>query len=214
MSARETILQRLRTYTAALPKKDSPEAVLPLRTLHPTPDLPRLFAERLESVAGVCHRTSTPGAAIDALRAIIADAHGRRIARTDEPRVVSMLEGIVGTFEVETPSSPRERLLDSHIGISTAAMGIAEHGTIILPTGESPSAERSRVVALLPKTHVAVLKASSLYGTIHEALRAIGSLPPTVTFVTGPSRTADIEQELVLGVHGPHAQHVILLENE
>jgi L-lactate dehydrogenase complex protein LldG len=125
-----------------------------------------------------------------------------------------MLEGIVGTFEVETPSSSRERLLESHVGLSSASMGIAEHGTIILPTGESPSAERSRFIALLPKIHVAVLKASTLYGTIHEALRAMGPLPPTVTFVTGPSRTADIEQELVLGVHGPHAQHVILLENE
>lgn len=217
MTAREKILARIRATTRAVSSSGDSPTPLPLRTLSatdPSKSLAALFGERLEAVDGVCHRTSSAGAAIDALRAIIADGHARRVARTDDARIVEMLEGIVGTFEVETPASPRERLLACDVGISTAAMGIAEHGTIVLPTGGDPLAERTRFVALLPKVHVAILKASDLRGTIHETLQSLGELPPTVTFATGPSRTADIEQELVLGVHGPHAQHVIILEHE
>jgi L-lactate dehydrogenase complex protein LldG len=65
--------------------------------------------------------------------------------------------------------------------------------------------------------HIAIVAASDLVETWDDALttmhRRPDGPPPTVTFATGPSRTADIELELVLGVHGPRAQHVIVLEH-
>ena len=98
---------------------------------------------------------------------------------------------------------------------------MAEYGTILMTSGDAAGAggsptERNRLAGLLPDTHLAILVASDLVSTWDEALEQVAdrpSLPPTVTFVTGPSRTADIELELVVGVHGPRRQHVVLLEH-
>ena len=224
MSSREAILGRVRRNIAT-------SGVQPIRSEPPTlrsidgadrEDLLRTFSEQLELVSGICHRTSSTLAAADALRAIISDHRAQHVMRSDDPSVISLLEHVVGTFKLATPDSPREVLLACDIGVTTAELGIAEHGTIVLPSGHADlGRERTRMAALLPKVHVALLRGSDLVGTISEAIalfRSTGTnqrpLPPTVTFATGPSRTADIEQELVLGVHGPHSQHVILLEHE
>jgi L-lactate dehydrogenase complex protein LldG len=124
---------------------------------------------------------------------------------------------VAGGFELLDPDADRTRLLNADLGVTRAATGVAEYGTIVLPTGASPATERSRLAALLPDAHVAIVAASDLVDTWDDALALMHGLPdgppPTVTFATGPSRTADIELELVLGVHGPRAQHVIVLEH-
>ena len=224
MNSRETILERIRRNTATSGVAPSATEPSGLRHLQGADSeaLLRLFTEQLERVAGTCHRTSSMPAAAEALRAIIEDHRAQRVARSDDPAVINLLEQVVGAFELFTPDSSREELLACEVGITTASIGIAEEGTIVLPSGHAElGRERTRLTALLPKVHVAVLRASDMVGTISEAIARVRStgtnqrpLPPTVTFATGPSRTADIEQELVLGVHGPHSQHVILLEHE
>lgn len=212
---RDAILARIRAATATRGDPPAPTAPLPVRTLRdPSATNSELFASHLEAVAGVCHRASTIEAAADALRAIIADHRAKRVARSNDPVVIQLLERVVGTFELSTPASPRDDLLASDVGLCRAVIGIAEHGTIVLPSGMTdPASERTRLVALLPRVHVAILRPSDIVGTLAEAIERLHPVAPTVTFATGPSRTADIEQELVVGVHGPHAQHVILLEH-
>jgi len=107
--------------------------------------------------------------------------------------------------------SDRERLFASDLGITSAQVAVAETGTLVLES----SSERSRLVSLVPPVHVAVLRANAILpglGQVLAALEHSAGEACAVTLITGPSRTADIELELVVGVHGPRALHVIVLE--
>ena len=180
------------------------------------------FQAALDRVQGVCHRVTSDAGAADALQAVIADLGVRRVVRSDDSLVIEILERVIGGFELLPPNVDRARLLECGLGVSRATIGVVEYGTIVLTSGDmagvsgSPT-ERQRLVSLLPATHVAILASSDLVETWDAALASLrsasGDLPPTATFATGPSRTADIELELVLGVHGPKNQHVILLEH-
>jgi L-lactate dehydrogenase complex protein LldG len=93
--------------------------------------------------------------------------------------------------------------------------GIAETGTLMLPSGP----ERPNTINLLADTEIVLLRASQIVGPYEDAwdrLRAEtgGAMPRTVMLVTGPSRSADIEQALELGAHGPRRLHVILVDDE
>jgi L-lactate dehydrogenase complex protein LldG len=94
-----------------------------------------------------------------------------------------------------------------------AFAGIAETGTLMLPSGP----DRPTTVNLLPDTAMVLLRASRLVGAYEDAwdrLRAEqGGMPRNVMLVTGPSRSADIEQTLELGAHGPRRLHILLVED-
>jgi L-lactate dehydrogenase complex protein LldG len=95
------------------------------------------------------------------------------------------------------------------VGITTAQAAIAETGTLVLDSAR----ERNRLVSLVPPVHIAIVDASSIFQTLGEALAFIhqdGNISPAVTFITGPSRTADIELTLAIGVHGPQELYVIV----
>jgi L-lactate dehydrogenase complex protein LldG len=91
---------------------------------------------------------------------------------------------------------------------STASYGLADMGSVVLAAG--PDEPRSR--HLLPEVHVAVLSERRILAGLAELFAAVGSdLPSALAIVTGPSRSADIEQRLVIGVHGPREVHVVLV---
>ncbi len=99
------------------------------------------------------------------------------------------------------------------VSVQHAFAAIAETGTLMLPS----SPERPTTLNLLPDTAVVVLRASRVVGAYEEAwdlLRAAGPMPRNVMLVTGPSRSADIEQTLELGAHGPRRLHVLLIEDD
>jgi L-lactate dehydrogenase complex protein LldG len=95
-------------------------------------------------------------------------------------------------------------------GLTIAQAGIAETGTLMIASGaESPS-----TLNFLPETSLVALPASAMVGPMEEALtrlRANGYLPRTVNFITGPSRTADIEQKIEVGAHGPRRLHILIV---
>jgi len=97
------------------------------------------------------------------------------------------------------------------VGITGAYCAIAETGTLMLLSGASNPMKNS----LLPETHVAVVTASRIVRCMEDGWdllrREHGPLPRQVAFVSGPSRTADIEMTLVIGIHGPYRVHVILV---
>ena len=99
------------------------------------------------------------------------------------------------------------------VSIQHAFAGIAETGTLMLPS----SPQRPVTLNLLADTEIAVLRASAIVGAYEEAwdkLRAeIGAMPRNVMLITGPSRSADIEQTLELGAHGPRRLHVVLVDD-
>ncbi|HEX6977891.1 MAG TPA: lactate utilization protein [Alphaproteobacteria bacterium] len=107
------------------------------------------------------------------------------------------------------------------VGLSAAFAGIAETATLMLASGaDSPS-----TLNFLPETHVVVLPAARVVGPIEDAwdrLRATQpgeqlagpTMPRTVNFITGPSRTGDIEQKILMGAHGPRRLHIVIVEDE
>ena len=100
---------------------------------------------------------------------------------------------------------------DDKLGITGAFCAIAENGTLMLLSGEHTHATTS----LLPENHVAVVAASRIVRSMEDAWDLLrnerGALPRQVNFISGPSRTADIEMTLVLGAHGPFRTHVIVV---
>jgi L-lactate dehydrogenase complex protein LldG len=97
------------------------------------------------------------------------------------------------------------------VSVTPAFAGIAETGTLMLTS----SAETPSTLNFLPDTHVVVLKADQVVPTYEEGwtrLRARGEMPRTVNFITGPSRTGDIEQRIQLGAHGPRRLHIVLVD--
>lgn len=102
---------------------------------------------------------------------------------------------------------------DDLVGITGAYLGIAETGTLMLLSGgETPA-----TVSLLPETHIAILNSIRIVATMEDAwdrLRAErGTLPRAVNFVSGPSRTADIEQTVTLGAHGPYRVLIVVVKD-
>ena len=91
---------------------------------------------------------------------------------------------------------------------SEALYGLADTGSVVLAA--SPTEPRAR--SLLPEVHVSLLREDRILPGLAELFEALGTdLPSQLMIITGPSRSADIEQELTVGVHGPGEAHVVLL---
>jgi L-lactate utilization protein LutC len=158
-----------------------------------------LFKENVESVAGHCVIATDVA---DVLRRIIADLGAQRIAVSDAPELAGF--GVV-------PGA--DEIFDFEVGITNAQAAIAETGTLVLDS----SCERNRLVSVVPPVHIAVIAASKIRETLGETLAMLqsgGELSPAITFITGPSRTADIELTLTIGVHGPQELYVIVDESK
>jgi L-lactate dehydrogenase complex protein LldG len=183
-----------------------PRQLIPARSRLPHPGQVALFKSNLEatfgSVAFADDLASVPAAVADYLAAQNLPAE---LVMAPHP-------------ELEVPWSARP-LLSIRIGrpfptdavsIQHGFAGIAETGTLMLPSGP----DRPTTLNLLPDTAIVVLRASRIVGPYEDAwdmLRAAGPMPRNVMLVTGPSRSADIEQTLELGAHGPRRLHVVLV---
>lgn len=99
------------------------------------------------------------------------------------------------------------------VGITGCFCAIAETGTLMLLSGPDMPAS----VSLLPETHIAIVAASRIVAGMEEAWNLAraecSELPRAVNFISGPSRTGDIEQTIVLGAHGPYRVHVVITES-
>jgi L-lactate dehydrogenase complex protein LldF len=112
----------------------------------------------------------------------------------------------------------RQAFIDAGMGISGGNAGIADTGTIVLVSNEG----NGRLVTTLPPVHVAVMGVEKIVPTLEDATKMLQLLPRSgtsqkltsyVSFITGPSRSADIELDLSIGVHGPKEVHIVLLDN-
>lgn len=186
--ARAEILRSIRSHLAASapyndPQIDPPKSV-PQNTGGPVVEL---FKRNVELVDGHCLLVNGDAEVAETIKQI---TEGKRIVRSDDP-------------------APARDLFNFDVGITRAQAGIAETGTLVLDS----SVERNRLVSLVPPVHIAILDAAQIYATLDETLAALqsnGELSPAITFITGPSRTADIELTLTVGVHGPQALYVIV----
>jgi len=120
----------------------------------------------------------------------------------DDPLLQPIVDALRGAGVVITddPAS-------AGAGITTADFAISETGTLVLSAGP----RWPRATSLLPPLHIAVLPEDRIVGTLFDLMPRLEALPSALAFVTGPSRTADIELIPVRGAHGPVAVAVYLL---
>jgi L-lactate utilization protein LutC len=125
--------------------------------------------------------------------------------------------GIAGLPQVKSGFTDRDALRDAcseaDIGITSADYALAETGTLVMLS----SIEEARLVSLLPPVHVAVFPRSRIVANLDELLRQLpkpAEQTSSMVLITGPSRTADIEQILVRGVHGPGEVYAVIVEEE
>ena len=199
---RDAILSRVRGALASLPERaplpayDSEMAVM--RSMIAGRDLAELFVERIKRVSGLA--LTTPAELVAHLRA------GQRLHGYCDPVLWPELAPYFGPdFKVES-TFERKRVDDYAFGITRAAGAIAESGTIIL-TDASTS---SRLAALAPWVHVAVVARATIFADVPQAIAALGG-DHNVIWCTGPSKTADVEGILIEGVHGPGEQIALLV---
>jgi len=105
------------------------------------------------------------------------------------------------------------KIEQADMGISEFDLGIAQLGCIV----QDASDLHTRLVSMLPPIHLALLPTAALVGSFGNALEIIekaykGNIPPYLSFITGPSKTADIERELTIGVHGPEKLIILCID--
>lgn len=102
---------------------------------------------------------------------------------------------------------------DDDAGVSHATAAVAETGTLVMTSG----ADNPTTINFLPEHHIVVVDAADVAGDLETAFARIretwgkGEMPRTVNLISGPSRSGDIEQKIILGAHGPRALHIIVV---
>lgn len=194
-----------------------PRQLIPARSRVPRPEQIALFIRNVEkeygSLTRVADAAAVPPAVADYLAAqnlpsvLVTAPHPelRALPWSDRP-LLQLREGRAEASDM--------------VSVQHGYAGIAETGTLMLPGGP----DRPTTLNLLADTEIVVLRASRVVGAYEEAwdllraeskdTRTGGALPRNVMFVTGPSRSADIESILELGAHGPRRLHIVLIDDD
>ena len=139
------------------------------------------------------------------------------LTKEDAARVFGT-EPTVEAIQSHARESLRQKFIAAAVGISGANMAIAETGTIVLVTNEG----NADLTTTLPPVHIALFGIDKIVASLDDAVAMLRMLPRSgtgqimtsyVNWITGPSRSADIEQSLTIGVHGPREMHCVILDN-
>lgn len=207
MSARERILARLAEARAARGGAEPPGQHPPEHARGPAPamgpDLIGRFCEYARRLGSEVVSVESEAAVPAAVARYLSD-------QGLEPRAVVWpeLQDVpwrAAGLRVEARAAKG----DDHVGITGTFAAIAETGTLMLLSGAGTPA----TVSLLPEIHVAVVRSRQIVATMEEAwdcARRRTFMPRAVNFVSGPSRTADVEQTITLGAHGPRRVLIVL----
>jgi L-lactate dehydrogenase complex protein LldG len=210
---RDAFLARVRAATVDVTLPDHPPVDPgPFIPDLPDADLVAAFTTVLEATDGVVHT----GDLSDILRDISHAAPPGPYVAWDSVGADVLSASGRDRYPTEVPSDPQERLAhqlrssELVIGVTGAEAAFAESGTIVVRSGPG----RPRMASLVPAIHVALLRRVDIHRSLsHWAASHAATIrdAANVVFITGPSRTADIEQQLNLGVHGPKELHVVLI---
>jgi L-lactate dehydrogenase complex protein LldG len=140
------------------------------------------------------------------LRTLIAEQNIRKATVWDTPSLIKLgIAKILLTLGVElvSPNADKHDMAKCDLGITEADFILPETGTLVLRS----SSEKPRAVSLLPRVHLAIVRPEMLRADMHQVF-AEAKDSHYLVFITGPSRTADIELTVTLGVHGPKNLYV------
>lgn len=188
-------------------------------------DMVATFADRLAAVDGVVHQPQRREEIAPLVVDIALSSGANRFVAWDRAQlpVPEVLDAVLAAgltaVDGEVPADADARstklaeLGGADVGITGALAGFAVSGSIVLTAGPG----RPRLASLLPDVHIALLPISALTSQASTWLAANGAeaaATANLVFITGPSRTGDIEMKLNLGVHGPRTIHVVLVPGE
>ncbi|MDQ7849033.1 MAG: LUD domain-containing protein [Armatimonadota bacterium] len=162
-------------------------------------DLLGVFVRRAEELGVGVHRLDDPGQLVAAVARL---CEGRR---TYVEPALHDLGAALG--ELGVPLVYWDRVAEAEVGVAGADYGIAESATLVLLA----RADRPRSASLLPPVHVALLREDRVLPDLFGLVERLDGLPAALVLTSGPSRSADIEMSLAVGVHGPGIVHVVLL---
>ena len=222
MTAQSNILARLRSSlqvsgddkarkaAVAARIKSAPNGVIPARAQMLPKQQVELFQAMAEKFSATVVRVKSakdvPAAVSEYLRSKNLPA---RAAIGSDPRLAAMPWKAQKNLELKTGPSDGS----DETGISHAFAAIAETGTLVMTSG----ADNPTTLNFLPENHIVVVEASKVTGDLETVMAQIrstfgkGKMPRTVNLITGPSRSGDIEQKILLGAHGPRALHIVLV---
>ncbi len=185
-----------------------PPSIFPARQPGPVnAEIEHFFGE-IKKLSGVGQRL-TPDGLAGALKALVAEQHIHKAVLWSTPRLQSLgLPGLLRDLGVQlvSPNADKDELAQCDLGITETDFILPETGTLVLRC----SAEKPRAVSLLPRVHLAIINPLALRADMHQVF-AEAKDSHYLVFITGPSRTADIELTLILGVHGPKSLYVWMM---
>lgn len=214
-TAREKILSRLRaapTQSAALPdvaafyaQRPGEEAAMRVERL----------VLNLKNAMAEVHRTTPEGLAA-ALVQVLQEKSLQKVAVGDEllvhQKLCADLQAVSVLHPVQTAHAEQDVLFDEvDAGLTLSHAAIAETGTVVLRS----SSQSPRLLSLVPPVHIVIVDAHHVYDSFFDLMQREGwaqGLPTNVILVSSPSKTADIQQVLAYGAHGPKELVVILVE--
>jgi L-lactate dehydrogenase complex protein LldG len=169
------------------------------------------FVERFVEQGGLVERVRGLGETISRVAEEARRLQAALAVASCDPGLVEALEReLDGVVELFPPRSPLQLIERAGAGLTFPVAGVAETGSLV----EICYDDADRLVSALPSTHFAYLKSSSIVPTLLDVAgtirRASQKGPFSVTLISGPSRTADIELTIVRGVHGPHTVRLFL----
>lgn len=216
MSARENILARIRANQKKPGVTSSADLAQAADFIKAHPQGPRPNADWPDLIARFKEQAIAMASSVDEVSSInaVPSALARYLQKLELPMrgvcwpALSNLDWVGAGISMES----RATVGEDQLGVTGSYCAIAETGTLLLTT--SPSSPNK--TSLLPDTHVAIVSTSRIVVGMEEAwdlLRVeLKELPRACSFISGPSRTADIEQTLVIGAHGPYRVHIILVD--
>jgi L-lactate dehydrogenase complex protein LldG len=218
LSARERLFTNVRTAlrgAASQPLNQVASSLAAPPLLVPRSDrnpFTSLFVQNFETLAGKAFVVRDTSAVVPALAPVL---EGKRVIASD----AAYLE----ICRITTLPQVRSRLADrdalrqacaaADIGITSVTYALADTGTLVLLS----SAEEARLISLLPPAHIAIFPRARILANLDELLSLVphpAEQTSSMVLITGPSRTADIEQILVRGVHGPGEIYAVIVEEE
>ncbi len=221
MTSRDAILARIRgslgvtgnevgrNATVDDRLRKAPKGIIPKRAQLPQSDRIALFVTMAERAAATVGRVQTADDIPEAIAAYLREYNLPAVVKTGDDPMLARLPWRRTAIEVKHGATGGE----DDVGVSHAVAGVAESGTLVLTSGR----DNPTTLNLLPETHIVALKAEDVVGdyeTAWDRLRALfgkGVMPRTVNMVTGPSRSGDIEQKILLGAHGPRRLHIVIV---
>jgi L-lactate dehydrogenase complex protein LldG len=225
VTARDTVLDQIRRSLKSAHLPHALEAIPPRPAAGPAIDPAQLadtFAGEASGVGASVHRPSSHSDAVETVLQLLHDGAGHELLAWADAELP--LAGIGHSirqagFSLLDPSVPAEpearaaRLAElgrAAGGVTGVLAGLADTGTLVVLSGPG----RPRLASLLPPVHIALLPVSALFPTMAAFFARHGAAArdhSNLVFITGPSRSADIEHTLTIGVHGPKSLHIVLL---